>query len=88
MCVIVFNGVEFRTSASKKAAYIHQKHLTNMSFTAFLLGDECERNGEEEKSTSLLVVLLRPSCNEILLFSCGRQMVGSISLPVVVAKSD
>ena len=42
----------------------------------------------ENKPVSLLVVSLGKALNGMPPFSCGRQVAGPSSLPVVVAQSD
>ena len=59
-----------------------------MVFIASLLGAQHIRDSVENKPASLLVVFLDKGLNGMPPSLCGRQMVGSSSLPVVVAQSD
>ena len=54
----------------------------------FLLDALHKRCIEEKKQTSLLVVFLGKALNEIPSSLCGKQMMGSSSLPVTVAQSE
>ena len=59
-----------------------------MVFTASLLDALHNRDNVENKPASLLVVSLGKTLNGMPPLSCGRQMVGPSSLPVVVAQSN
>ena len=59
-----------------------------MGFKASLLGAEHKRDSVENKPSSLLVGSLGKALSGMLLSSCGRQVVGPISLLVVVAQSS
>ena len=59
-----------------------------MVFTASLFGAQHNRDSVENEPASLLVVSLGKALNGMPPSSCGRQMVGPSSLPVVVAQSD
>ena len=65
----------------------YQKTL-KMVFTASLLGAHHNRDNVKKKPASLLVVFLGEVLIGMSPFSCGRQMVGPSSLPVVVAQSN
>ena len=66
----------------------YQKTLKKMVFTAFLLGAQHNRDSVENKPTRLLVVSLGKALNGMPPFSCGREMVGPSSLPVVMAQCN
>ena len=64
------------------------KKVFKMAFTAFLVGAQHKRDGEEKTPASLLAASLGKALNEMPPSLCCRQMVGPSSLPVVVAQSD
>ena len=66
----------------------HQKTFKKMVFTASLLGALHNRDSVENKPASLLVVSLGKTLSRTPPSSCGRQVVGPSSLPVVVAQSN
>ena len=59
-----------------------------MVFTVFLIGVQHNRDCVENKPASLLVVSLGKALDEMPPFSSGRQVLGPISLHVVVAQSN
>ena len=59
-----------------------------MVFTASLLRAQQKSDGVENKPASLLVMSLGKALNGMPPSSCGRQVAGPSSLPVVVAQSD
>ena len=59
-----------------------------MVFTAFLLGAQHRRDSVENKPASLVVVSLGKVLNGMPPSLCGKQMVGSRSLPVVATQYD
>ena len=65
----------------------YQKTLKNVihSFPAWHLA---LRNNVEIKPASLFVESLSKALNWVFLSSCGRQVAGPSSLPVLVAQSD
>ena len=64
----------------------YQKTL-KMVFTTSMLGAQHNKHSMENKPASLLVVSFGKAVNVMPPFSCGRQVVGPSSLPVVVAQS-
>ena len=56
-----------------------------MVFTAFPLGAQQNRDSVENKPPSFLVGSLGEILNGMPVSSCGRQVVGPSSLPVMVA---
>ena len=65
----------------------YQKTLKNVihSFPAWC---SALRDNVENKPASLFVVFLGKALNWVSLSSCGRQVAGPSSLPVLVAQSD
>ena len=59
-----------------------------MVFIASLLGTKYNRDSVDNKPARLLVVSLGKVLNGMPPSSCGKQMVGPSSLPVVVTQSD
>ena len=59
-----------------------------MLFVDFLLGAQHNRDSVENNPASLLVGSLGKALNDMPPCSCGRQMVGPSSLPIVVAQSN
>ena len=64
------------------------KNLKKMIFTASLLGAQHKKSSVENKPASLLVVSMGKVLDGMPLSSCGRQVVGPSSLPLVMAQSD
>ena len=64
------------------------KDFIKMVFTAFLLGAQHNKDSVGNKPASLLVVFLSKTLNGMPPYLCGRQVVGPISLPVVVVQSN
>ena len=65
----------------------YQKFL-KMVFTAFLLGAQLKGDSVENKPASLLVMSLGKTLYGMPPSSCGRQVAGPSSLPVMVGQSD
>ena len=85
------DGVVIRASASQSVdlGFIfqvesYQKTLKN-GIHSFPAWRSANRDSVETKPSSLLVVSFGKTLNGIPSFSCGRQVVGPSSLPVVVA---
>ena len=87
------NGVVVRASALQLVdlGFISQdesyQKTSKKVFTASLLGAQHNRDNVENKPGSLLVVSLGMALSGMPPFSCGRQVVGPSSLPIVVALS-
>ena len=89
------DGIVLRASASQSVelGFIsqvksYQKTLRNgITLLASLLHAQHNRDGVENKPASLLAASLGKALNGIPLISCGRQVAGPSSPPVVVVQS-
>ena len=59
-----------------------------MVFIASVLGAQQNKDSVENRPASLLVVSLGKALNGMHTSLCGRKVVGSSSIPVVVTQSD